>query len=71
MSADLPSEQEGQQRTSEVQSFVTIVISVVKLPPPKGSLQQSVHHVPVVRWLFHRRKVLHTHRHTHPTHPRK
>ena len=68
MSVDLPSEQEGQQRTSEVQPFVTIVISVVKLPPPESRLQQSVHHVPAVRWLVHERKVLHIHTHTHTTH---
>ena len=43
----LPSEQEGQQRTSEVQSLVAIVIPVVELPPPEGSLQQPVYHVPV------------------------
>ena len=39
------SKEESQQRPSEVQPFVTIVITIVELTTAQVSEQQSVHHV--------------------------
>jgi hypothetical protein len=41
----VPSEEEGEKRTSQVQTFVAIVISVVYFPPTQRSQQQTMHHV--------------------------
>ena len=40
-----PTKQEGQQGSSKVQSLVTIVVPVIKLPPPQSRLKEPVHHV--------------------------
>ena len=39
------SKEESQQRPSEVQTFVTIVITIVELTTAQVGKQQSVHHV--------------------------
>ena len=42
----LPSEEESKQGTSKIQSFISIVISIIKFSTAQGSQQQPMHHVP-------------------------
>ena len=46
----LPSEEESQQGTSQVQSFVAIMISVVLFSTSQGCQKQSVYHVATVKY---------------------
>jgi len=41
----LPAEKESKKRSSEVQSLVSVVITIVNLPSTEGRQQQTMHHV--------------------------
>ena len=42
----VPSEEESKQGACKIQSFISIVISIIKLTTAQCSQQQPMHHVP-------------------------